>query len=292
MKSQQQYNILFPVDFSTACVLAANHVRAWVERFGATLHTLHIIDTHAIKGSGGLRDERFYDEQRLLVAKRTADLKYFSDRYLGEDVAHYTVLSGEREQQIKYFAKNKNINLIMLPRNRPSLIASLRGDSLSATLLEQCSSSVWITEHLNDSRLPCVRKVLCAVHFEPGVIALEAQVHRILHVVREVAGAFEARITFLRVMRGKQGRTKASTDTQTPSQEEPWIAQARELLGYSADVLRETGNVESVIQDVADRVAADLVVVGRTRPLTLGFGVQGNILKIDHVVRSPVLSVW
>jgi outer membrane protein TolC len=51
-------------------------------------------------------------------------------------------------------------------------------------------------------------------------------------------------------------------------------------------------DVVSAISDTADQVAADLVVVGRTRPGTIGFGVQGHILEINHVVRRQVLSVW
>jgi nucleotide-binding universal stress UspA family protein len=150
---------------------------------------------------------------------------------------------------------------------------------------------VWTTEHLDDAPPPSVNSILCAVHFERDV-TLEAQNHRILQTDRELATKFQARVTFIRVIDGNEEREKSSANLRANSGAEPWLAQARELLGHSAAFIRKIGNVVSAISDTADQVAADLVVVGRTRPGTIGFGKQGNILKIDHVVRRPILSVW
>jgi negative regulator of replication initiation len=38
---------LFPVDFSNQCMLAARHVKTWVDRFSAILSTLHVVDPKA-----------------------------------------------------------------------------------------------------------------------------------------------------------------------------------------------------------------------------------------------------
>jgi nucleotide-binding universal stress UspA family protein len=93
-------------------------------------------------------------------------------------------------------------------------------------------------------------------------------------------------------MDGNEEWEKSSAHPRVTSGAEPWLAKARELLGRSVAFLTKTGNVVSAISDTADQIAADLVVVGRTRPGTLGLGVQGNILKIDDAARHPVLSVW
>jgi len=225
------------------------------------------------------------------MAKRTADLKHFSDHYFGKNIAHSTVLSGGRAEQIESFVKREKIDLVMLPRNRQSLLARILHDSLTATLLERCTASVWTIEHLDDARPPSVNSILCAVHFERDM-TLEAQNHRILQTVRELATRFQARVTFLRVIDGNEGREKSLAHLRAISGAEPWLAQAHELLGDSAAFLRKMGNVVSAISDTADQVAADLVVVGRTRPGTIGLGVQGHILAINHVVRCQVLSVW
>jgi nucleotide-binding universal stress UspA family protein len=225
------------------------------------------------------------------MVKRTADLKHFSDHYFGKDIARSTVLSGHREEEIEHFAKRQKIDLIMMPRNHQSLLADILHNTLTATLLERCTASVWTTEHLDDARQPSVNSILCAVHFERDV-TLEAQNHRILQIVQELATKFQARVTFLRVIDGNEEREKSSAHRGAISGAEPWLARAHELLGQSAAFLRKIGNVFSAISDTADQVSADLVVVGRTRPGTIGLGVQGNILKIDHVARRPVLSVW
>jgi nucleotide-binding universal stress UspA family protein len=286
-----QYNILYPVDFSNRCVLAARHVKKWVDRFGAVLNTLHVIDANALGRPPELHDEFRYNELPQLMVKRTADLMHFSDHYFGKNIARSTVLSGHREEEIEHFAKREKIDLIMMPRNHQSLLAGILHNTLTATLLERSTASVWTTEHLDDARPPSVDSILCAVHFERDV-TLEAQNHRILQIVQELATKFQARVTFLRVIDGNEEREKSSAHRRRISGAEPWLAQAHELLGQSAAFLRKMGNVFSAISDTADQVSADLVVVGRTRPGTIGFGVQGNILKIDHVARRPVLSVW
>lgn len=109
----QQCNILYPVDFSNRCVLAAHHVKTWVDRFGAALNTLHVVDADALALG--------YDKLPHLMAKRTADLEHFSDHYFGRDSARYTVLGGGRGEQIEHFATREKIDLIMLPRNHQSL---------------------------------------------------------------------------------------------------------------------------------------------------------------------------
>ena len=279
----KQCNILYPVDFSNRCVLAAHHVKTWVDRFGAALNTLHVVDADTLP----LR----YDKLVYLMAKRTADLEHFSDRYFGRNIARYTVLRGGRGEQIEHFAMREKVDLIMLPRNHQNVITRVLHDSLTATLLERCTASVWTTEYPGDARPSSVTNILCAVHFEQDV-TLESQNHRILQTVRELAATFQATVTFLSVIDTEEELARSSAHLRAISGEEPWLAQARELLGHSATFLRKIGDVVTAINDTANQIAADLIVVGRTRPGTIGLGVQGNILKIDHVARRPVLSVW
>jgi nucleotide-binding universal stress UspA family protein len=155
-------NILFPVDFSNRSVLAVQHVKTWLDRLGASLNTLHIVDANAL-GHDPERNDGFLDSDILnLISKRTADLKYFSDHYFGENVARHTVLSGGTADQIEDFAKRENIDLIMLPRNHQNLVSRILEDSLAARLLERCIASVWVTEHIDDVLPSPVHSILCA----------------------------------------------------------------------------------------------------------------------------------
>jgi nucleotide-binding universal stress UspA family protein len=285
-------NILFPVDFSNRSVLAVQHVRTWRDRLGATLNTLHIVDANAL-GHAPERNGGFLDSDILnLISKRTADLKYFSDHYFGENVARYTVLSGGTAGQIEDFAKRENIDLIMLPRNHQNLMSRILEDSLAAKLLEQCTASVWITEHIDDVSPSAVHGILCAVHFEHDV-TLDAQNHRILQTVRELATTFKARVAFLIVIGGAvEESSEPVKHLQTVAGMEPFVAQVHGLFGSSAEILRKSGEVINAITDAAKQMPADLIVVGRTRPETIGLGAQTHVLKIDHAARCAVLSVW
>jgi nucleotide-binding universal stress UspA family protein len=289
----QLCGILFPVDFSNRCMLAARHVKTWADRFGAILSTLHVVDPKAFGHGEFTYDELIYNDLSHVVAKRTADLKHFSDHYLGENVARPMVLIGNAAGQIEYFAKHEKVDLIMLPRTHQGIGSRLLlRDSLTATLLERSGASVWMTEHVETADKSSIRSILCPVHFARD-LTLESQNHRILQKVLVLASAFQAKVTFLNVIdRREEDTTRHPANSMVSSGIGPWLTRAREHLGNGAEFLQQTGDVVSAITDAAKRVAADLVVVGRTRPGTIGLGRQNRILKIDDAVHRPILSVW
>jgi nucleotide-binding universal stress UspA family protein len=271
-------------------MLAARHVKTWADRFGAILSTLHVVDPKAF--GHGEYDEFIYNDLSHVVAKRTADLKHFSDHYLGENVARPTVLIGNAAGQIEYFAQHEKVDLIMLPRTHQSVVSRLLRDSLTGTILERSGASVWMTEHVETANKSSVSSILCPVHFARD-LTLDSQNHRILQRVLALARAFQAKVTFLNVIdRREEDTTRHPANSMVSSGIGPWLTHAREQLGNGAEFLQQTGDVVSAINDAAKRVAADLVVVGRTRPGTIGLGRQNRILRIDDAVRRPILSVW
>jgi nucleotide-binding universal stress UspA family protein len=262
--------------------------QTWAEKLGAVLSTLHVIDPDEF----GYSEERDYDVISDLIVRRTADLKYFADHYLGENVAQHTVVRGDVRAQIESFAKQEKVDLIMLPRTHQSIGSRLLRDSLTATILEKSTASLWITEHVEAVNKLCVDRILCALHFEQDLM-LDSQNYRIIQKALALAKAFRAEVTFLNVMdKQEEETTRHSEDASSSSGIEPWLIQARGQFGNTAEFLRQKGDVVSTITDVANQKAADLVVVGRTRPGTLGLGVQGRILEIDHAACRPILSVW
>jgi nucleotide-binding universal stress UspA family protein len=280
--------ILFPIDFSNRSVLAARHVKTWADKLSAALNTLHVVEPKEF----GYSHEWYYDAISNLVAKRTADLKCFSDHYLGENVARHTVVRGDARDEIESFAKREKVDLIMLPRTHQNIGSRLLRDSLTATILEQSTASLWITEHVEAVNKLSVNRILCAVHFERD-LTLDSQNYRILQKVLALVKAFRAKVTFLNVMdKQEEETTRCPAGTSPSSGIEPWLIQAREQFGSAAEFIRQKGDVVSAITDITNEKAADLVVVGRTRPGTIGLGVQGRILKIDNAARRPVLSVW
>lgn len=285
--TSSNYKILFPVDFSNRSVSAARHVSLWRGHFRAVLETVHIVDDQQ---HGPRYDHSIYSELSRVVARRTADLEYFCVQHFGKDAAQSVVLAGPRADQLAHLVNHERIDLIMLPRNHQSFISRLFGDSVAALLLERCTASVWMTEHLEDKRAATVNNVLCAMHFKQDPM-IDAQNFRILKVAKQLAFHFGAEVTFLQVTgNGKSSESSSSAETKAGSQ--LWMAQAQELLGGPVRLLRRSGKVISGIRDTADQIGADLVVVGRMRPEAVSFGRQSRILKIDRAVHCPVLSVW
>jgi len=177
----------------------------------------------------------------------------------------------------------------MLSRRHQNLGARILHDSLTATLLERCTASVWTTEHVETVCGSCVESIRCAVHFD-GDMTLDAQNYRILQTVRELTSAFHARVTFLHVINRRE-KDATTTPVIESVAAEPWEAQVGELFGNSAAFLRRSGDTVAIIRETVAEVEADLIIVGRTRPGTICLGAQAHILKIDRAAGCPVLSV-
>ena len=173
------YKILFPVDFSSRSVLAAQHVKVWSEHFGAALNTLHIVESDRY---GPWYDQSLYSEQSRVVVRRTADLEFFCHHHFGPNEARALVLAGNRADELEYFVNRERVDLIMLPRDHQSIIGRIFYDSTAAIMLERCRASVWMTEHLEKNHHPIVKSVLCAMHFKQSTL-LDAQNLRILQTV-------------------------------------------------------------------------------------------------------------
>jgi len=275
----ERYKILFPVDFSNRSALAAKHVKVWVDRFNATLETLHIIDRDLHPGQ--------YYALLPLVERRKGDLRHFSDRYFGANVASCSVVTGDVADEIEYFAERERVDLIMLPRDHQTLASRVLRDSLAATLLERCTASVWITEHIEDAHTVPV-SILCAVHLEPDA-SLDAENDRLMQTTRDLVSRFQARVTVLHVVRrsGEVGGVGAAA-----SEMDQWKQKVQGLFANAITFVKKTGDVITSIRETSEQCDAELIVVGRTRPETLGLGRQTGDLKIDHATHRPVLSVW
>jgi nucleotide-binding universal stress UspA family protein len=271
-------------------MLATQYVKVWVEHFHAVLDTLHIVN-HGTSGPlADLYDPSLHAEQSRIVARSTADLKHFSDHYFGENVAHSVVLSGAVADLIQHFADREQVDLIMLPRNYQSFIDRVFHDSLAAQLLERCRSSIWMTEHLEDGTSSVPGNILCAVQIGDDA-TLDAQNHRVLRTVQELVSNFRADVTFLDVT-GNKKTNEPSTELRPKTGSMLWLEEARRLFGSSVKLLKMSSSLIAGIRDAANKARAELVVVGRTRPGAVSLGRQSRILKIDHALHCPVLSVW
>jgi nucleotide-binding universal stress UspA family protein len=280
--------ILFPVDFSNRFVLAARHVKTWADKLGAVLNTLHVVDPKEF----GYSHERYYDVISNPVVKRMADLKHFSDHYSGENLARHTLVTGDAPAQIESFAKREKVDLIMLPRTHQGIGSRLLRDSLTATILEKSSASLWITEHVEAVNKLSVDRILCAVHFERD-LTLDSQNYRILQKVLALVKVFRAKVTFLNVIDSTRRRNDSTSRRcefvfRNRTLANPSARTVRKCRGVSKAKGRRRFGYRGYKHSESRRPRCCWTHASRT----FGLGVQGRILKIDDAAHRPILSVW
>jgi nucleotide-binding universal stress UspA family protein len=282
--------ILFPIDFSSRAETAAAHVNAWAQILGASVVALHVVDPQRYSAEPGGAGEH-PDELSVVAARRAGDLEYFCQHYLSSAPAERVIVTGETAKHIVDVAESRTVDLIMLPRTHQSLLTRWMHDSITALVLNASTIPVWLTEHLEHLPPPPPAKLLCALHVEPD-LALDASNERLLRFARVLATSFRASITCLYVGHDSSAVVHSLLEgrSQNPHVEER-LARIRQEMGDLADFEAASGDIRHAITSAAERKGADLILTGRTRPGTLGLGVQGHLLTLDHAAQCPIVSV-
>jgi nucleotide-binding universal stress UspA family protein len=275
--------ILFPIDFSQRCIAAAHHLNLWAERFSAAVIALHIVDPTDYFVSANPDDQRVYEELAGLKAKRVSDLDYFCNHYLtNNNRVRKIVSTGATAELIVAASESEQADLVMLPRGHQSLGSRWMHDSVAAKVLDACTSPVWTSEKLNSLRVPPLQDIVCAVHVGADLL-LDAANERLLDFVHLVAHGFGATVTCVYVAKSGAQREVPAISAR--------LANIRHEMQDVAEFETHPGDIKKAIVEVANRRSADLIMLGRTRVGTVGLGVQGHILRVDHDAPCPVLSV-
>ena len=104
-------SILVPTDFSAASVHALDYARALAERFGASLHLLHVVEdpvsasawTEGYALSLTALREQFIDEAKTRLADQKAqmpDLQVTTETIVGHPARTIAELAGERHDDL------------------------------------------------------------------------------------------------------------------------------------------------------------------------------------------------
>lgn len=283
--------ILFPIDFSERCVMAASHVRSWALHLSASVVAMHVLDPAEFSASPDRYEEEFLTQLPTRRAKAREDLEYFCTRYLEGVIASSRVDPGDTAGNILALTREENNILVMMPRHHQSIGSRVMGDSIASKILDGSVAPVWFSEHIDSISVSPIRQILCVIHLDDG-FQLEAQNERMLALLRFLAPIFSAQVTFLSVRKGERKKTETTKVDQAVMKSLSERAQSmlREIKEIGL-LEEEHGDVAHVVRDAAERLSADLVVVGRTRPDTLALSSQGHILVLEHILGRQVLSV-
>lgn len=164
--------ILFPVDFSEACIGAARYVEAFAGRFQAELTLLHVVDigsyaTWGLTAEGGIpvielsREGAKQGRQKL-------------DGFLVTELKHLDVkrqvIEGDPGIEIVAAARQSGCDLIMMPTQGLSVFRRYLIGSITAKILHDAECPIWTGPHLEKApplEAISFHKVLCAVDLGP-----------------------------------------------------------------------------------------------------------------------------
>ena len=283
-------NILFPLDFSARCCGAVPHVDAFAKRFGAKVTLLSVVQPVYAAGMGDPGGPVIIDTEEMLN-----ELKQRLDGALVKEFAHLRVDRvadiGDPSAVIVDYAKQNNIDLIMMPTHGYGPFRSLLLGSVTAKVLHDADIPVWTGAHMEDppsqQHLP-VRAVLCAVDGTPNSVPL-------MKWALQLSKDFGASLRLVHVIRGIEGWPARQADRQF---EEEMRLEARksieglqEAAGVDAPLCVAVGSVAEGVREEARRHGADLIAIGRgVLHETLG-RLRTHSYAIVRNSPAPVISV-
>ena len=251
--------ILFPVDFSAQSIGAARYVEAIAGRFEAELLILHVVDL-----------PQYTDVHPQSPAEKRAHLK----RFLETDLEYFRVeritADGDPAQHILRIARERKVDLIMMPSHGHGPFRRFLLGSVTAKILHDADCPVWTGVHLESA--PPLEKIelhrlLCAVD-------LDHDAERVLGGALELAAEYRADLTVVHVSGSREARAKVDA-----------------FVAGRANTVIEPGEIAAAVASVAQRVSADLLVIGRS----LAPGVFGRLRTHAYpIIRQspcPVVSI-
>ena len=281
--------ILFPVDFSAACLSVVPHVREMVRQNQAELTLIHVADPSLLvfgsDSEAALRDVPPWEE---LVQRQQSRLESFAREQFPHLRPRLVLKEGDPGSMIAREVAETGTDLLMLPTHGYGLFRRLLIGSVTAKLLHDVSCAVWTGVHgVDPEPRPEIRSVVCALNFEEesaAVVRAASALAResgaqltLVHAVEIPPVAFEVDIAPFRktlLDSADLAVRKLATDN-----------------GVTAAVRVVEGPVAEAVGRAAVEAEADLIVVGRG--VTQGAWGQfwSRLYPIITAAPCPVLSI-
>jgi nucleotide-binding universal stress UspA family protein len=282
--------ILFPVDMSDSCTATAPFVEAMARRYNAVVTLLHVLEVP----SGLIPDwyggsVPMIDTTAIWEAETEAAQSYLTDKFASQKV-HRVVVPGDAAQIIDDYAREKGVDLIMMPTHGYGLFRTLLLGSVTAKVLHDTPCPVWTGVHMEGSPAvsPEYATIMCAVDRTEDSIATMRFACRLAH-------DNQANLFLVHAIPGAEVAPEKYFDTDLRNYLEQdarkTVAQLQESAGVAAPLCLGAGEVSHVVRDSALGHSADLVVIGRGRSTrTLG-RLRSNVYSIIRDAPCPVISV-
>jgi nucleotide-binding universal stress UspA family protein len=273
--------ILFPVDFSDACLGAARYVEAFAGQFEAEITLIHTV---------GMQ-EHVLPEELLPIRKAQLDL------FLTDELKYFTThrictISDDPACAIVTLARSLQPDLVMMPTHGLGFFRRHLLGSVTAKALHDLRCPVWTTVHAETApaleQIHC-RRILCSI-----------DLHETNEKVLEWAGWLSKQYgASLGIVHATTGIDAAVASwsleeefyRQVSAQAKKQIDELQVEAGTAAEVFVTPGKPEAVVADRAREFNADLVVIGRHT----ASGLAGHLFQSAYAILRespcPVISV-
>jgi nucleotide-binding universal stress UspA family protein len=285
--------ILLPVDFSGRCRGAARYAEALANRFDAEILMLHVLPPPQYEfsvleaGESALRE--LYAAQSAQAKK---DLEsHLSAELVGGLKVRRLLLEGDPARKIAEIAGSERVDLIVMPTHSYGPFRRFILGSVTAKVLHDSDCPVWTGVHLEDAPPPeniALRNVVAAVDLGPESV-------RTLEWAAWLASSAGARLTLVHATPSLEGRTGEYFDpdwrAHLAEQARVKIAEITAKAGANPELLIEDGDAPHVACSAAERLRADVLVVGRGSAAGMFGRLRTNAYAIIRQSPCPVVSV-
>jgi nucleotide-binding universal stress UspA family protein len=283
-------NILFPVDFSPACIAMAAYVKRGAMLYGAKVSLVHVVDLASRNGFElFLRPAPEIAEDHLQIGRERLDSFLTAEFPVGQCPRILT--SGDAATEIAQTARDGHFNLIIMPTHAGRFRQMLLG-STTAKVLNDADCPVLTSMHAEMIAPKPLehREWLCA-------IGLSSNSERLLRFATQGAAEVRSKLTVIHAVQALDPELPIkldleeqfhSTERQLARQR---IAELQRKMSSTAPVHIAVGPIKEALLEIARRSDADALIIGRSpRP-----GAHGRMRDLTYaMVRDspfPVLSV-
>ena len=201
------------------------------------------------------------------------------------------LLRGEPASVILQTAIDRDVCLIVMPSpDDPAFFSFLTG-SVTSKVLRESACPIWSGTHLNEApdREFSVDHILCSIDLTPHS-------RHTAEAAATLASALGAKLTLVHITTSVEVWGPGGTHVDPEWKKTlvgiaaKEIAHLQQELGINAEVIIECGNVPEVLNRVAGKINADVLVIGRI-PGRSHLGDNDNGYGVIRGSRIPVLSV-
>jgi nucleotide-binding universal stress UspA family protein len=285
--------ILVPVVLTETSRQVMRQAAWWAHRFGAETILLHVVPPLSYLAGAFERGDEITarDLHAQAVQRAQEDL----DRPMPPEFDGIAVtrqlLRGDPATEIVKTARDRNVSVIMMATHGHGVLYRLLLESDTARVLRESHCPVWTGVHLEDApaRDVSIRNILCSVD-------LTAHSNRTVSFAAELAAAAKAALTLVHITTGVEIwgpgglHVDAGWKEIIVGEATRMMADLQRQVGTHAEVIIDSGNVPKLLNRAAERVKADVLLIGRS-PGRHHLGDNGEGYGIIRESCIPVLSV-